>query len=86
MKDIEVKGSAEISWMYPNIYPESMPRDFLRIGLYHVRASNDIEIEYDSKRDGWIIFMTATVDSEGTEQRREKAFIPAWDDDEVFHG
>jgi hypothetical protein len=76
--------------MYPDIYGKDMPRNFLRIALYHVRAANDIEIEYNSERDGWVIYMTATTgykESENAlkpiEERREKAFIPAWDDDEA---
>jgi hypothetical protein len=94
MTDIEVSGDANIDWMYPSIYAEDGPRNFLRIGLMHVRAANDIEIEYDSDRDGWLIFQIITtgfklVESEKgnyyepIEDRREMAFIPAWAEDEV---
>jgi hypothetical protein len=82
-----------IEWMYPNIYPSEGPRSVLKVGLYHVRAADDIEIEYDSERDGYIIFRTVTVGwtepteeknySEAIEKRKEVAFIPAWDEEEV---
>ena len=94
MKNIEIKGDANIEWMYPNIYAKDCPRNFLRIGLDHVRAANDIEIEYDSDRDGWLIFQNVTTGFklieiekakyyEPIEDHREMAFIPAWAEDEV---
>jgi len=89
MKSIEVKKSATVDWMYPNIYKEE-PLDCLTIALMHVRAANDIEIEFSGERNGWVIYMTVTVGyrpsgkghDEPIEERREKAFIPAWDEDE----
>ena len=80
---MDVKGTKEIGWMYPDIYGTDKPRDFLRIVLYHVRAANDIEIEYNSERDGWVIYCQVSLGN-GIEERREKAFIPAWDEDEVL--
>jgi hypothetical protein len=92
MKSIEVREDASIDWMYRNIYTKEAPPNFLRIGLMHVRAANDIEIEYHSDRDGWVIFQTVTTGYqmnekenyyEPIEDRREMAFIPAWAEDEV---
>ena len=64
----------------------------LRVGLYHVRAADDIEIQYESESDGWVIYRTVTVGYEAHadknyyepfEKRKELAFIPAWDDEQV---
>ncbi len=84
-----IDRAATVNWMTPNIYKEE-PLDCLKISLMHVRAANDIEIEFSGERDGWVIYVTVTTgykDSgkgylEGIEERREKAFIPAWDEDE----
>jgi hypothetical protein len=89
---VEMKEGS-IDWMYPEIYGKDEPRSILKIGLYHVRAADDIEIEYDSDRDGYVIYQTVTVgyklEPEGkflepVEKRKEKAFIPAWDDEQVM--
>ena len=90
MKCLQIfNESARIDW-HAGIYKDG--RTKLVIALMHVRAANDIEIEYDSDRDGWVIYMTVTLGSrhnqaegcyEPIEERREKAFIPAWDKDEV---
>jgi hypothetical protein len=87
---IDLWGSAQIGW-FAGIYPED--RTVLKVGLYHVRASDDIEIEYDSGRDGWVIYRTVTVGwteptpeknyYEPIEKRKEVAFIPSWDEEEV---
>jgi hypothetical protein len=83
-----------IDWMYPEIYGKDQPRSVLKIGLYHVRAADDIEIEYHSDRDGYVIYQTVTIGWklntvenywEGIEERREKAFIPACDEDQIDH-
>lgn len=93
----DIHDTATIDW-YPQIYDpaglgQGVPRSFLRIGLMHVRAAADIEIEYNAERDGWVVYMTVTVGTKdcGTyidsiEERREKAFIPAWDEDEIEVG
>lgn len=90
-ESIDVRGSKRIDWMYPNIYGpplEGQPRDILNIALMHVRAACDIEIEYDSDRDGWAIYRTVDVSYTEVDgiwqpntERREKAFIPAWEED-----
>ena len=86
---IEIAGSQKIDWMYPNIYGDSP--DVLRISLYHVRAANDIEIEYSSQRDGWVVYQQVTTGfrnvgshMDSVEKRKELAFIPAWDAEQVF--
>jgi hypothetical protein len=88
--NIDLWGSGAISWV-AGIYPED--RTVLRVGLFHTRAADDIEIEYDSERDGWVIYRTVTVGwtdptpekgyYDSIEKRKELAFIPAWDDEEV---
>lgn len=92
-KNIELDGSANIDWMYPEIYGKDKPRDVLNIALYHVRAACDIEIEYNSDKDGWEIFQTIVIGdykqkSDGTwfkeNKRKSLAFIPAWDEEESF--
>lgn len=89
LNPIEVRGSAKIDWMYPNIYGDSP--DVLRIALYHVRAANNIEIEYNSQRDGWVVYQQVTTGfreiggcMDSVEKRKEVAFIPAWDAEQVF--
>jgi hypothetical protein len=93
---VNIQGNANIDW-YPQIYSAPLTtedRSILRLSLMHVRAANDIEIEYNSERDGWVIFQhVKTVAEEwdeanntwidGVEERREMAFIPAWATDEV---
>ncbi len=87
---LDLWGSGTIGW-FAGIYHED--RTVLRVGLHHVRAADDIEIEYDSARDGWVVYRTVTVGwtdptpeknyYEPIEKRKELAFIPAWDDEEV---
>ena len=88
--NIDIWGSAQIGW-FAGIYPDN--RTVLKVGLYHVRAADDIEIEYDSERDGWVIYRTVTVGwtdptpekgyYDSIEKRKEVAFIPSLDDEEV---
>ena len=87
---LDLWGSGTIGW-FAGIYKDD--RTILKVGLYHVRAADDIEIEYDSERDGWIIYRTVTVGFtdptpeknyyDSIEKRKEVAFIPAWDEEEV---
>lgn len=89
-----------VEWMYPEIYSHDLEgrpvtKSILKIGLMHTRAANDIEIEYDSDRDGYVIYQTITVGwkevgglegrgcYEPIEKRKEKAFIPAWDEEHL---
>jgi hypothetical protein len=85
---IIVNGDVAIEW-FPNIYKDA-PLSSIRIELMHVRAANDISIEYSGERDGWVITQMVTTgwkEVEGAmdsiEVRKELAFIPAWDEDEV---
>ena len=87
---IIVNGDASIEW-FPNIYKDA-PLSSIRIELMHVRAANDISIEYSGERDGWVITQTVTtgwkLDPESQcydsiEKKKELAFIPAWDEEEV---
>lgn len=85
-QSIDLYSSATIDW-HAGIYPDD--QTVLTVALMHVRAANDIEIEYSSDRDGWVIYQSVTVGytegecREPIEERREKAFIPSWDADEV---
>lgn len=85
---IVVAGDATIQWN-PNIYKDQ-PLSLITIELMHVRAANDICIEYSGDRDGWVITQLVTTgyeNKEGVDEpievRKELAFIPAWDVDEV---
>jgi len=85
MKEIEIgidgEKTARVEWMYPNIYKDES-LDYIEIGLYHVRAADDIRIEFDGERNGYVIRMDRTVEREGhcetIEEKQEVAFIPAW--------
>jgi hypothetical protein len=90
MSTVTVDKEGYVEWMYPNIYAKDSPRSVLKIDMYHVRAANCIEIEYSSERDGYVIYQTVTVGWEmkdgcyyPIEKRKEKAFIPAWDEEEM---
>lgn len=94
LKKIEISGSALIDWMYPDIYGTEAPRDRLSIALYHVRAANNIEIEYNSDKDGWDIFQIIPIGDfkqgvDGIWVKEEKtkliAFVPAWDEEYSFN-
>lgn len=85
-KPLELRGSQSIDWMYPEIYGHEKPHDSLNIALYHTRAANNIQIKYDSDRDGWVIFMERTTQNEdgfveSTGRIEEVAFVPAWLED-----
>lgn len=81
----EVEGTAYIDWSYPNIYASKDRLDRLHIGLSHVRAADDLVIEYDGDRDGWVIRMDRTRRMDGwsevVEEAVEVAFIPAWNEE-----
>lgn len=94
MKRFEVEGTVNIDWMYPEIYGTDKPRDVLSIELYHTRAANGLEIEYNSDKDGWDIFQIIPVGDfkqrdEGYWSKDDKkkliAFVPAWDEEYSFN-
>lgn len=60
---VEIGGSATVHWR-AGIYPrDGLTR--LTIGLEHVRAADNLIIEYDGDRDGWVIRMDRTADMGG---------------------
>lgn len=75
---------------YPNIdqRPGDPPRTFdhpvaVEVGLMHVRAADDIRIEYDFARDGYVIkqgskFEWAVDDQVCDRDWQEVAFVEAW--------
>ena len=75
---------------YPNIErePKDPPRTFdhpvaVQVGLMHVRAADDIRIEYDFARDGYVIkqgsiFEWPADDKVCDRDWQEVAFVEAW--------
>ena len=59
-------------------------RRFVQVGLCCVRAADDIQIEYDFDRDGWVIRQQGGVEIPGgiehveNEPWVEVAFVQAW--------
>jgi len=66
------------------LYPQHNTIKAIIIGLMDVRAVDDIRIEFDYGRDGWVIKQAQVfewdVDDErcGDPQWKEVAFIRAW--------
>lgn len=65
-------------------YPRARVTQTIKVGLLDVRAANDIHIQYDFERDGWVI-LSDLVDPDNPpnldEYRpplKEVSFIPAW--------
>lgn len=80
---IELLGSANIGWVYPEIY-DKHHRDAIVIELCHTRSANMIRIEFDSERDGYIIqqptrFSWSIDDDVCDQEWKEVAFIHAWE-------
>ena len=55
----------------------------VQVGLTDVRAADDIRIEYDYERDGWVIKQAQVFEWEADDdvmdpQWKEVAFIEAW--------
>lgn len=64
-------------------YPRSSDIKYIRVGLIDVRAADDIRIEYDFSRDGWVISQAQIFEWDGNDERcdpewKEVAFIQAW--------
>ena len=63
-------------------YPRDSNIKRIQIGLLDVRAADDIQIEYDYDRDGWIIKQDEYESRDGIIYAvldwKEVAFIPAW--------
>lgn len=88
MQNIEIQGTdenqkeinAHIEWMYPGIYDK---KSYLTLGLCHTRSADDIRINYDSERDGWIIEQASVFEWDCDDEIcdpdwKEVAFIQAW--------
>ena len=74
-----------VGLMYPDVSPEEGETRVrhLTIGLYDVRAADDIRVSYDKKRDGWSIEQASTFTWDGDDELcdpdwQEVAFIQAW--------
>lgn len=82
---MDIGKSEHLEWMYPNIYDKE-PLDKLTVSLYHTRAANSFTIEFHSERNGFVIRMDKTKDTESgcetVEKDVEVAFIPAWLEDD----
>ena len=69
---------------YPQL--ESRPVKAVHVGLIDVRAADDIRIEYDFERDGWVIKQAQVFEWEADDdvmdpQWKEVAFVQAWGSD-----
>jgi hypothetical protein len=73
---------ADVEMCYP---ARDKPPLRVTIGIMDVRAANSIAIEYDFKRDGYVIRMDRTkcygTGCDVVEENVEVAFIPAWLED-----
>ena len=79
---IELFGSTDIGWMHPEIY-NKQHRDSIIIELCHTRSVNNIRIEFDSDRDGYIIsqqtrFSWPLDDPICDPEWEEVAFVRGW--------
>lgn len=64
-------------------YPRVSDIKYIRVGLMDVRAADDILIEYDFTRDGWVIKQAQVFEWDGNDERcdpewKEVAFVQAW--------
>ncbi len=62
-------------------YPD--PEDYVQVSLIHTRAADDIRISYDFDRDGWVVSMQKTAETEeygsiSWGEHTERAFVSAW--------
>jgi hypothetical protein len=78
----DAHGDCQVNWMYPLMY-SGEGRSRLRISLFAVRAADDLIIEFDGPRNGWVIRMDRFAAEphefdEPVEEAAEVAFVPAW--------
>ena len=71
----QITDQIKIDLIYPGIDGNA---SYIRIGLCHVRAADDIRVSYDFERDGWKIEQPLPLDDNGLPRWRESAFLPAW--------
>ena len=81
LEKVEQYGDAlHIDIWYPRT---DNPIKAIQVGLMDVRTADDIRIEYDFERDGWVIkqaqvFEWSADDEICDPQWKEVAFIEAW--------
>jgi len=67
-------------------YPGHSSINAIHVGLMHVRAADDIRIEYDFHRNGWVIKQASRFmwmpGSDRDAGWKEVAFVQAWARDE----
>lgn len=72
----------DVALVYPELHPPDAPRQYVEIGLEHVRAADSIRVWYDGERDGWVVEQAAVFEFEGDPpydpEWAEVAFVPAW--------
>ena len=75
----EMDDTIYIELKYPR---NEKNKNKVQVGLMDVRAADDILIEYDFERDGWVIKQASKFQWEIGEKRdedwQEVAFIQAW--------
>lgn len=82
--DMVIDGhvTCEVDIWYP---PRNEPSTQVCVGLVDVRAAGDVTIEFDFKRDGWVIRMDRVAEGDGwvnvLEEKAEVAFLPAWNEE-----
>ena len=64
-------------------YPRSSEVNKIQVGLFDVRAADDIRIKYDYDRDGWVIKQASIFEWEPDDEEcdsdwQEVAFIESW--------
>jgi hypothetical protein len=64
-------------------YPHHSPVKHIIVGLLDVRSADDLKIEYDYDRDGWVIYQASIFEWDGDDTEmdngwKEAAFCPAW--------
>lgn len=70
--------------LHTNIwYPRHNQINTIQVGLYDVRAADDIQISYDFDRDGWVVKQASTFQWDADDEVcnpdwQEVAFIQAW--------
>ena len=80
----DAHGEVRIDW-HAQIYDDK-PLSRVHLGLMHVRAADNLIIEFSGSRNGWVIRMDRTRDDGGmmevVEEAVEVAFVPAWLEDD----
>lgn len=56
-----------IIWSYPQIYDHT-DKSYIELCLEHTRAADNIRINYDSNRDGWVIKQASIFEFECTDK------------------